>query len=977
MVDTDRLCFNCFREREGQEGPCPRCGYDPVRDAGRYPLALRPGSVLNGQYIVGRVLGQGGFGITYLALDHVLGLKVAIKEFLPESMATRMPGTTLVTPYGGEKQENFAYGAECFLDEARVLAKFIGNPNIVAVKRYFAENNTAYFVMDYIEGVSFKSYIKNQGGRVDYRDALRVLLPVMDALAAVHREGIVHRDVAPDNIYLTGDGGVKLLDFGAARYSLGDRSRSLDVILKAGYAPKEQYTRKGRQGPYTDVYSLAACFYAAVTGYLPPESLERLEADTLIPISGRGVCVPPGLESAVLKGLAVRPEDRFQSMDAFRAALEAAGCAQAQPPWAPPAPEPTAYAPPAAPCSPSGFGGADGPARAGSRAGRTGCGTAASGGVPPAPSARPKTKAALADFVKAHLRPIVFGGVACLAVVVLIAAVVQLAGGRHVAPQAVFEPVSGGGTVSAPASPAADPLAQLTQPAMGNTAGNISNMGLAAEWGGWIYYSDMSGRGYLCRAKDGEAEVLTQDNCSYLNVLDGWVYYRNDSDSGAMYRIRTDGTQREKLVTGDCSYITVTEDWIYYIAYVSADKTGHLMRLRTDLSGAKQTLNEDCKRMALDGDWIYYLDGANANLYKIQTDGRGRALVTDQDVCYALNVEDGWIYYQNGVDGDTLYRIRPDGTGREQVLAQDTEYLNVSGGWVYYALDVGDTEEGSELWRVRTDGSGAEKLADTSCLRLNVAGGWLYFVDYGYPGLRRIPLAGGAAEAVEPLTRHVFLLSMAQRGGQYALECLEDMGVEVDSEDATAAELSQLADASLLSGAGGMLVFGSAFPQDFVAAMAEAGGAVKLQPKNWEEYFYACGVDETLSRDFLAAFEAATADVHVRDLSVSGGTYSGYVEDGRPEGWGVKEYSEDGCVYAGMWASGRREGQGTLTFPAGDKYVGAWAGDKYNGYGVYTWPDGQRYEGQFVDNMFQGQGTVYYPDGTSISGTFENDKYLG
>ncbi len=322
MIASNGICYNCFMEKKIPEGTCPYCGYDHAEHAAKYPMALTAGGILNGQYIVGRVLGQGGFGITYLAFDYQLKVKVAIKEYMPDGMATRLPETTLVSVYTGEKQENFEYGAERFLDEARVLAKFLGNKNIAGVKSYFNENNTSYFVMDYIEGISFKSYIQNQGGKIGYSDALRVLVPVLRALSVVHREGFIHRDVTPDNIYITKDGEIKLLDFGSARYSLGDKSKSLDVILKAGYAPKEQYMRRGKQGPYTDVYSAAACFYAAITGYLPPEALERMEEDELVAPSSRGVKLPAYLEDAILKGLEVKAEDRYQSAEEFLFAIE-------------------------------------------------------------------------------------------------------------------------------------------------------------------------------------------------------------------------------------------------------------------------------------------------------------------------------------------------------------------------------------------------------------------------------------------------------------------------------------------------------------------------------------------------------------------------------------------------------------------------------------------------------------------------------
>ncbi len=320
-MNGKNLCYNCFQEKHQLDGPCPYCGFDLAENQEKFPMALKAGTVLNSRYTVGRVLGQGGFGITYVAWDEKLAARVAVKEYMPGELAARMDGRTL-TMMTAAKRDDFAYGQERFQEEARILAKFMGQPNIAGVTDYFDENGTSYFVMDYIEGISFKTYIANAGGKVSVQEALDVMIPVLRALTAVHAEGFIHRDVTPDNIYITKDGNVKLLDFGSARYSIGDKSKSLDVILKVGYAPKEQYIRRGRQGPYTDVYSCAACLYAAITGYLPPESLERLDHDHLVPPSQAGVEIPLYLERAILKGLAVQPEGRFQTAGEFLEALE-------------------------------------------------------------------------------------------------------------------------------------------------------------------------------------------------------------------------------------------------------------------------------------------------------------------------------------------------------------------------------------------------------------------------------------------------------------------------------------------------------------------------------------------------------------------------------------------------------------------------------------------------------------------------------
>ena len=238
------LCYNCFHEKP-DDGVCIFCRYFDGSDKNKYPLSLPKGTVLAGKYIIGRVLGQGGFGITYIAQDYRTKELVAIKEYFPDTLATRTDRTT-VSSFSGEREEAFIYGRECFLEEAKTLSHFIGNPNIVRIISYFEENNTAYFAMEHLKGESLMSYLKKMGGKISFDKAMQLIGPVMDALAAVHATGIIHRDISPDNIFLTEDGKTKLIDFGAARYSLGDRSRSLDVVFTpatAGRVPIPTSTR--------------------------------------------------------------------------------------------------------------------------------------------------------------------------------------------------------------------------------------------------------------------------------------------------------------------------------------------------------------------------------------------------------------------------------------------------------------------------------------------------------------------------------------------------------------------------------------------------------------------------------------------------------------------------------------------------------------------------------------------------------------
>ncbi len=298
---------------------CPHCGWRPG-DAPANPLYLPPGTTLNAPYQVARVLGHGGFGITYLGWDANLQIKVAIKEYLPRDFASRDPLSGQVFAYAGDARQLFESGLAGFLDEARTLAKFQQHPGIVSVLAFFRAFGTGYMVMEYVEGETLKSYLQQHLGRLNWMQTLAIFMQVMDALRAVHRQGLLHRDVAPDNIYLCTDGRIKLLDFGAARLAVGARGRTLSVVVKPGFAPEEQY-REGAQGPWSDVYSVAASIYFCLTGQAPPDALERLDRDQLKPPSHFGVSISPFAEQALLEALAVKAERRIQTMEELQQRL--------------------------------------------------------------------------------------------------------------------------------------------------------------------------------------------------------------------------------------------------------------------------------------------------------------------------------------------------------------------------------------------------------------------------------------------------------------------------------------------------------------------------------------------------------------------------------------------------------------------------------------------------------------------------------
>lgn len=324
-----RFCPYCMTPvNEGES--CPTCGLT----AGNYtpsPHHLPPGTVLMDRYLVGRVLGEGGFGITYIGCDLRLELKVAIKEYFPSDKVTRHAQASLdVTNYTGLAAASFEAGKSRFLKEARTMARMDKQPNIVSVRDFFEVNNTAYIVMEYVEGTTFKELVAQKGGRIAAGELLYMIEPLFSALSTMHAAGLIHRDISPDNLMLE-NGHVRLIDFGCARESTHG-TETMTIALKQGYAPMEQYQQKG-QGPWTDVYALSATIYYCLTGKAPPQALDRLCDDELILPRKLGVDLTEKQEKALLYGMGIRPRRRFQSVDELHAALYENSIT-------PPAPEP-------------------------------------------------------------------------------------------------------------------------------------------------------------------------------------------------------------------------------------------------------------------------------------------------------------------------------------------------------------------------------------------------------------------------------------------------------------------------------------------------------------------------------------------------------------------------------------------------------------------------------------------------------------
>ena len=285
--------------------------------------ALLPETVLNGKYVIGKVIGEGGFGITYLGLDLNLQIKIAIKEYFPIDFATRNTSLNCgnaIHIIGGETEKYYIKGLNDFASEANRLSRFSELPGIVSVMNFFYENNTAYIVMDYIDGITLKDFLERGSGKIQWKKALKIMRPIISSLKEVHKAGIIHRDISPDNIMVTKQGEIVLIDFGSARSM--NENHANTVILKKSYAPLEQYQTGGNQGTWSDVYSLCATLYRMICGVKIPDAIAIAAGQAHISsMKTYDVSIPKELDNVIRRGLEINIRDRFQNMDELEECL--------------------------------------------------------------------------------------------------------------------------------------------------------------------------------------------------------------------------------------------------------------------------------------------------------------------------------------------------------------------------------------------------------------------------------------------------------------------------------------------------------------------------------------------------------------------------------------------------------------------------------------------------------------------------------
>lgn len=317
-----RICYECFKTFDREEEKCPFCGFDS-KEYKEEVYYLKPGSKINDRYIIGKVIGFGGFGIVYTALDETLNQVVAIKEYFPTIYINRLEDSKEIMVFDVKNVELFEKGKQDFLLEARKIAEFNKHPNIVHIFDFFEENGTSYFVMEYIEAYTLKEYIaeaKRQKKVFTVESAVKIAKELLNALDAVHKKGIIHRDVKPANIFILDDGTVKVIDFGAARLS-DTEERTRTIIITPGYAPPEQYQLNSIQGPHTDIYAVGAIMYEMLTGVKLEESINRKVEDVIYDPERINSKIPRYVNNIIMRALAVQPEIRFKNAEEFGKAL--------------------------------------------------------------------------------------------------------------------------------------------------------------------------------------------------------------------------------------------------------------------------------------------------------------------------------------------------------------------------------------------------------------------------------------------------------------------------------------------------------------------------------------------------------------------------------------------------------------------------------------------------------------------------------
>lgn len=714
-----KRCVNCMEDMGNiSDTVCPRCRFDNANAAQlQSPLAMRQNSILHGRYLIGRVLGQGGFGITYIAFDFVLGIKVAVKEYFPMGMVTRDPGSTNTLLWHATQMntEQRQSGQESFLKEARRIAKIDQIPSIVRVRDTFFENETAYIVMDFVDGITLKDKLL-KGGAISFHECMRYLTPLMEGLVQVHRAGIIHRDISPDNIMIQADGSVKLLDLGAAKDISTGQGQQSQLVAKKGFSPLEQYTETGHIGPWTDVYALCATIYYSITGKLVPNALDRIgDSQEIVFPEGMKESVPAYVREALEAGLAVEAGRRIQSVEDLLTRLKGVNANVSE----------------------------DKSARVREQAVST-AGKSRSGNR------------------KNRKRRVWVGIAAALGILVVI---VSLAGGHDERDQT---PATGGlaegqsgekteGGADAELAYGADIDGQekaLTVERLGTSNANLFNMGTnVLTDDDYEFFLAADSALYVCKYNGEKSGFYPDsgdkicDSASYLTVGEDKIYFLTNADGhSAICQADKNGEKvillypvagREELSYLQYVKLSDQREYLYFLQENVAGEPGASLWLY-DLSSdeAQLLIEEDLYWYNLYGDSLYYrywpknVGNMEYLLMRAGLDGQGGEVLgsdmqlipcfVEEDTLYLISVreespsllayhldgtpkkgyeglgdlavelgsgslcyEKGWIYY-TGVDGN-IHRVRENGIGDSVVLqGHSARFICCNGDWMWF-----------------------------------------------------------------------------------------------------------------------------------------------------------------------------------------------------------------------------------------------------------------------------------------------------
>ena len=713
-------CMNCMMEKE-QQAICPHCGYDESKE-NVLPYALRPNSILHGKYLVGRVLGQGGFGITYVGFDLSLESKVAIKEYFPINQLTRNHMLTNEVSWNTNFLQYQPAGCESFLREARKMAKISSVPSVVRVRETFNENKTAYIVMDFAEGITLRSWLK-ENGRLSILEAVEMLLPLIRSIDRIHQFGLIHRDISPDNIMVQPDGSLCLLDFGAAKDMMATDGFKSELVVKNGFSPLEQYLDHGNIGPWTDVYSICATLYYCVTGIVPSRAVDRMDQDKL---DFSCLECPAEVTECLRHGLAVQHSLRIQEASVLADRLQKAITASEN--WHNLPPRPVRYE----------------------------------------PAKQNKNRWIVAAAVSGTI-------MICLLVMSVVLTIGRLRIQTTDVSSSEFRSLdweqseerfaTGGTDFSGLDFFGETDEDRLQVEALGMPGSNVINNG----WyntvpGAYEYFVDTLGNLRMCTYENGtvylnDYQIIDQNVC-YLLVGSSQLYYlRMNEDSESIIQADFDGSNQTVLLTEACfhtlQYVKLSDqsEWLYFILLASPDDfAGHNFRMNLATGETEQLTDEMVCWSDFSGDMMYYttwdssacaydwkrsdlemkqseLLVENSGLFKgmlgedwcmmydinqrgyrfFDLDGNSIAhplteLVNKySDSSLSMLYVDGWLYYID-TDQHSVRRVYKDGTGNSCILKNyDINSMSYSDGWLCLSgYDINNTVE--HTYMIKSDG---------------------------------------------------------------------------------------------------------------------------------------------------------------------------------------------------------------------------------------------------------------------------------